>query len=134
MQGLSILVMISSQSNRSNAFGTIIRIIEAMEPAVSNSLFTSSLSTVNRISGKIQTLFSGSLKYIAADFTHLFNSLIAVTMNCLRLPETVSLQQELIEPGDLHNLPNLFTDTCHLEPAFILQRLIHHKKDTKASR
>ena len=134
MQGLSILVMISSQSNRSNAFGTIIRIIEAMEPAVSNSLFTSSLSTVNRISGKIQTLFSGSLKYIAADFTHLFNYLIAVTMNCLRLPETISLQQELIEPGDLHNLPNLFTDACHLEPAFILQRLIHHKKDTKASR
>lgn len=134
MHGLSILVMISSQSNRSNAFGTIIRIIEAMEPAVSNSLFTSSLSTVNRISGKIQTLFSGSLKYIAADFTHLFNYLIAVTMNCLRLPETISLQQELIEPGDLHNLPNLFTDACHLEPAFILQRLIHHKKDTKASR
>ncbi len=76
----------------------------------------------------------GIIKSIAAGFTHLFNNLIAVTMNCLRLPETVSLQQELIEPGDLHNLPNLFTDTCHLEPAFILQRLIHHKKDTKASR
>ena len=35
---------------------------------------------VDCISGEIQTLFSESLKYISADFTHLFNNFIAVTI------------------------------------------------------
>ena len=35
-------------------------------------------------------------------------------------------QQKLIKSGCFQNLANLFTDTRHLEPALILQRLVHY--------